>query len=155
VGTFQIVGGAKQGGNVAAYFCRPDGTVLHVIAGPVSADVLLREARWVVETHNLAVLQCGTSLARWMALFRKSHLERLRLEHQLDPRALRLPFYGASPAGIAPVLQRAPAWNQLDRQAQVHYLLASYPMVKIERIYAVVFEAVLNEKVSTVPVARQ
>ena len=50
VGTFRIVGKAKQGGNVASYFCAPDGRVLHAIAGPVDAATLLREAQWVVET---------------------------------------------------------------------------------------------------------
>ena len=35
VGTFKIVDGQKQGGNVAAYFCTADGRVLHVVAGPV------------------------------------------------------------------------------------------------------------------------
>ena len=30
VGTFRIVNGQKQGGNVASYFCAPDGRVLHV-----------------------------------------------------------------------------------------------------------------------------
>ena len=30
VGTFKIVGKQKQGGNVASYFCAPDGRVLHV-----------------------------------------------------------------------------------------------------------------------------
>jgi len=37
VATFKIVGGAKQGGNVASYFCAPDGRVLHCVAGPVDA----------------------------------------------------------------------------------------------------------------------
>ena len=50
VATFRIVGQQKQGGNVASYFCAPDGRVLHVVAGPVNADTLLREAKWVVET---------------------------------------------------------------------------------------------------------
>ena len=35
VATFKIVGKAKQGGNVATYFCAPDGRVLHCVAGPV------------------------------------------------------------------------------------------------------------------------
>jgi hypothetical protein len=48
VGTFRIVNGQKQGGNVASYFCTPDGRVLHLIAGPVDGDTLIREARWVV-----------------------------------------------------------------------------------------------------------
>ena len=33
VGTFALVNGQKQGGNVATYFCLPDGSVLHAIAG--------------------------------------------------------------------------------------------------------------------------
>ena len=49
VATFQINGNQKQGGNVASYFCAPDGRVLHVVAGPVDAGTLLREAKWVVE----------------------------------------------------------------------------------------------------------
>ena len=37
VGTFRIVGGNKQGGNVASYFCLSDGTVVHAVAGPLDA----------------------------------------------------------------------------------------------------------------------
>ena len=44
VGTFKIVGNNKQGGNVASYFCAPDGRVLHCVAGPVDAATFLREA---------------------------------------------------------------------------------------------------------------
>ncbi len=43
VGTFKIDGKQKQGGNVATYFCAPDGRVLNAIAGPVDAKVLLEE----------------------------------------------------------------------------------------------------------------
>ncbi len=45
----------KQGGNVAAYFCAPDGRVLHCVAGPVDAATFLREAKWVVETAKTAI----------------------------------------------------------------------------------------------------
>ena len=37
VGTFRIVDGQTQGGNVASYFCTPAGRVLHAVAGPVDA----------------------------------------------------------------------------------------------------------------------
>jgi hypothetical protein len=37
-------------------------------------------------------------------------------------------------------------------QAQVHTLLAAYPLVKLEQVYPVVFERILGEKVSTLPV---
>ena len=40
VGTFKIVNGQKQGGNVASYFCMPDGRVLDVVAGPVFYNVM-------------------------------------------------------------------------------------------------------------------
>ena len=46
VATFKIVGGQKQGGNVAAYFCAPDGRVLNVVAGPVDAAPERRDALW-------------------------------------------------------------------------------------------------------------
>ena len=34
VATFQINGGNKQGGNVASYFCTPEGQVLHIVGLP-------------------------------------------------------------------------------------------------------------------------
>jgi hypothetical protein len=154
VGTFRITGGAKQGGNVASYFCRPDGTVLHAVAGPVDAATLLREARWVVETNNMAQLECGNYLFRWKAFWRKAHMERLRKDHGLDGKRQRWPVSTAVPVGIGPVLDRLPAWTGLSQQGQVHYLLASYPVVKIEYLYRLVFEKILGEKVSTLPVAK-
>ena len=57
VATFRIVGNQKQGGNVASYFCAPDGRVLHAIAGPVDAATMLREAKWVVETTKKAIAE--------------------------------------------------------------------------------------------------
>jgi len=154
VGTFRLVGGAKQGGNVASYFCKPDGSVLHGLAGPVDADTLLREARWVVETHNMGVLECGNNLTRWKAFFRKAHLERLEREHHLDSKKLPWPPATGPLAGIGRLLERHPLWRELNQQGQVHYLLASYPLVKIERVYVLVFEKILGEKVSTLPVAQ-
>jgi hypothetical protein len=83
VATFRIVGGAKQGGNVASYFCAPDGRVLHVVAGPVDSATLLREARWVVETTKKALADARGDGARFKAYFRKAHAERLRTESGL------------------------------------------------------------------------
>ena len=84
VATFRIVaGGQKQGGNVASYFCAPDGRVLHVVAGPVDAATLLREAKWVVETTQKAMTESKGDGAAFKAYFRKAHAERLRREHGL------------------------------------------------------------------------
>ncbi len=83
VATFRIVNGAKQGGNVAAYFCAPDGRVLHVVAGPVNASTMLREAKWVVEHVKKGMEESKRSETSFKALFRKWHAERLRKEHGL------------------------------------------------------------------------
>jgi len=83
VATFRIVGGQKQGGNVASYFCAPDGRVLHIVAGPVDAATLLHEAKWVVETTEKAMDECKDDGAKFKAFFRKAHAERLKAEHGL------------------------------------------------------------------------
>ncbi len=121
VATFRIVaGGQKQGGNVASYFCAPDGRVLHVIAGPVDAATMLREARWVVETTKQAMAESKGDGAAFKAYFRKAHAERLRREHGLavepvtfDPPAPQdensaLTYRDPSGRPLAPVLPPPP-----------------------------------------------
>ncbi len=88
VATFKIVGNQKQGGNVAAYFCAPDGRVLHVVAGPVNAQTMLHEAKWVVETTRKAMEVARGDGARFKATFRKAHADRLRAEHGLVVEAV-------------------------------------------------------------------
>jgi hypothetical protein len=80
VGTFKIVGGAKQGGNVASYFCAPDGRVLHAVAGPVDAATLLREAQWVVDTTKAAMASSKGDGGKFKAAFRTAHAAKLRAE---------------------------------------------------------------------------
>lgn len=83
VATFKIVGEQKQGGNVAAYFCAPDGRVLHVVAGPVDAATMLREAKWVVESAEKAIKEAKGDGAVFKTAMRKAHAERLRAEYGL------------------------------------------------------------------------
>ena len=80
VATFKIVGGAKQGGNVATYFCAPDGRVLHAIAGPVDAATFLREAQWVVDTTRKAMKESGDDGGKFKTYFRKAHAQKLKDE---------------------------------------------------------------------------
>jgi hypothetical protein len=98
VATFKIVGGQKQGGNVAAYFCAPDGRVLHVVAGPVDAATLLREAKWTVDTTRVAMKEAGEDGAKFKAHFRKAHAEKLRTENGLT----------VEPVLFDPVLEQDP-----------------------------------------------
>jgi hypothetical protein len=83
VATFRIVGKQKQGGNVAAYFCAPDGRVLHCVAGPVNAPTMLREAQWVIDTTKQALKEAKNDGAAFKAVFRKAHAEKLRTESGL------------------------------------------------------------------------
>lgn len=80
VGTFKIVNGNKQGGNVASYFLAPDGRVLHVVAGPVDGPTMLREAKWVVDTLKAANKSSGGDGGKFKAAFRTAHADKLRAE---------------------------------------------------------------------------
>jgi hypothetical protein len=80
VATFKIVGKAKQGGNVAAYFCAPDGRVLHCVAGPVDAATMLRESKWVVETVKGAIKDSKGDGAKFKEIIRKAHAAKLKNE---------------------------------------------------------------------------
>jgi hypothetical protein len=173
VGTFRLVNGKKQGGNVASYFCTPDGGVLHVVPGPVDAATLLDEARWAVETRELGLLDNGDlakfNLAKFKQFFRKAHADRLpkRIDLADYPRSRlnrgreselealywqRLPLPAPTPAALKALLKSA--WG-LDKQEQVHLVLAVYPVIKLDQLYRVVFEDILREKVSTRPVTQE
>jgi hypothetical protein len=151
VGTFRVEGAQKQGGNVASYFCTPAGEVLHILAGPVHGEALLREARWVVETWKLAVLEGGQDAARGRAFFRAAHAERLRQEHGRPARALPLVTQEV-PAALAALLDQS-RFRGLSREGQVHLLLSAAPLPRVGQVYQVVFERLLDERISTSPVA--
>ena len=136
VGTFRLAGNQKQGGNVAGYFCTPDGQVLHAIAGPVDGATLLREARWAVETYKLALLESRDDMARVRLFFHKAHSDRLKQQYGLDLDA------------------QTPRRRRLDNQGRVHLVLAAAGLPRIEQVYQLVFEKILNEKVSTAPVVQ-
>lgn len=147
VGTFKIVNGQKQGGNIAAYFCQPDGQVLHAIAGPVDAATLLREARWVVDGLKMARFQAGDDPAKLETWFSQAHADRLRAEYGAKVNLARIRD-NCRPESF---VTNAPC-KGLNNQGQVHLLLASFPLVKIDKVYRVVFEKILGEKISTLPV---
>ena len=149
VATFQINGGQKQGGNVASYFCTPAGQVLHAVAGPVDADTFLREARWANDTYELARLGTPTP-AQLQDFFRKAHLDRLHREYGVwlslpRPDTLTREQLDQSFVQHAQV--------PLNNQGKVHLLLALSPTPPLGQVYQIVFERILNEKISTSPVA--
>lgn len=154
VGTFQIVNGVKVGGNVASYFCLSDGTVVHAVAGPLDARAYLRELRWAVDLRKLAAAESGGDVAKYRAAVRKGHLERLAAESgvRLPPGTLPAVTRGGPPEPASGPIH-APAGRKLGNQGKVHLLLAYFPLPRIQKLYTTVFEDVLKEKISTLPVA--
>lgn len=152
VGTFRVAGDQKQGGNVAAYFCTPDGLVLHALAGPADEVAFLREARWAVETYHLAVLKNVRSEQQAQVFYRKAHLERLQTEYAISAHSLGL-------AGKhAPIRDWKTFFHQHEHrlganQGKVHLLLAATPVPRVGDVYQFVFDKILNERISTNPVA--
>ncbi|MBI3823265.1 MAG: hypothetical protein HY289_11385 [Planctomycetes bacterium] len=120
VGTFRIVGKQKQGGNVACYFCAPDGRVLHAVAGPVNSQQFLAEAKWVVETTEKAIKDSKGDGGKFKIAMRTAHAEKLRREHGLavepitfDPPEAQgandaLTYRDPTGQPLAPVLKPAP-----------------------------------------------
>lgn len=146
-----MVNGQKQGGNVASYFCRPDGTVIHAVAGPVGADDFLREARWAVEADKLADTHADDDPARYRAALRLAHLARLNDDSDVRLPTNLLPRVTGSFPPRSRVL-RFPPVERAGNAAKVHALLAAYPAPKLSDLYPIVWEDVLNEKVSLAPV---
>lgn len=145
VGTFTIVNGQKLGGNVACYFCRADGTVLHAVAGPVKPDELLAEARFAVELDKLAQLDGGRSADKQRKVVADAHLKRVKQEARgwADPPGLDLPkgrdsFYVH--------------FAQLKPQAQVSALLTKKALAPLEDFYPLVWEKILRQTQNAAPV---
>ena len=173
VGTFRIVNGQKQGGNVASYFCRPDGTVLHGIAGQVKAEAFIAEARWAVDLHK-AALNDATNLtsgncdaSKYRALVRQAHSDRYNME--TNPGAAEQTLermrrrsgsrgYGNQDTQIAHLPAGLP--EGVSNRAKVHWLLftRTLPLGSLPAlgdVSRIVWEDILGESFSTLPVLRK
>jgi hypothetical protein len=158
VGTFQIIGGQKVGGNVASYFCLPDGSVLHAVPGKVDGAKLLSEARWATEVRKSALTR-STNLVtgaldekKFRSLVQQAHIERFVAE--VNPHMLRLK--GTRRAGDINSVLKLPALpRNVSQQAQAHWLLARAPLEQLDRIYPIVWQEVLGEQLSGLPVVER
>lgn len=134
---------------MASYFCAPDGTVVHAVAGPVTGSTFLREARWAVEVYNLAAADGQADGVSLRAAVRKAHLARLK-ELRLPPPDVLPPLL--SPDG--PTAAALPGHGRGGNAGKVHTLLAAHPLPRLDEVYPIVWERVLNEQRSTAPARR-
>jgi hypothetical protein len=151
VGTFQIINGQKVGGNVASYFCLPDGSVVHAVAGPVNASTFLSESRWAYETRKMA--QSAAAKLDEGTLDNKKFSDRVKKSHtERFGTAITLRWDGNAEKFV-----RLPARLPVNtsKQTQVHWVLAREPLANIDKVSKTVWERILNEKLSDVPVAQR
>lgn len=146
VGTFQIVNGQKQGGNVATYFCRTDGTVVHAVAGPVDAATFLAEAKFAVELDKLAQLDGGKSADKQKKVVADAHLKRVKLD------ARGTAWGNVSDLGMTSDDRFYVKFDTLGQQAKVSALLTRKPLAPLEDVYPLVWEKVLKQARNVAPV---
>ena len=137
---------------MASYFCLPDGRVLHAIPGPVDATTLLREARWVVETCNMAKLKRQDTNNLFAPFFGKAHRERLQAEVGMAVTS-QINWYSDRSAEGTIMWLRQPPLRDLGQLRQMHAILVRDPLIPLDRLYRFVFEELLGERISTEPVA--
>jgi hypothetical protein len=154
VGTFEIINGQKVGGNVASYFCQPDGAVIHMVPGKVGADALLTEARWANDARTYALtrstaLRTGDVDAfRFRAFIRQAHEERYMQEKNPQWARNRPPgsYHGQLPYALP---------KDVSTLGQAHWFLATNPLAKIDAVFPFVWQHILNEQLSGLPVAKR
>jgi hypothetical protein len=168
VGSFKIEGKQKQGGNVATYFCAPDGRVLNAIAGPVDARTMREETEWTIQTTRDAIRESKGNADRFKGLLRKAHANWLRDKYDARVTPIlrdqggqnletALAYRDKDGRKLAPVLSLPAIENKeeaksLSNLGKTHQLLAAHAGAKIEQIYGAVFQGILNERVTTRPV---
>ena len=110
----------------------------------------MNEARFAYEIRKSA-LTFGTNLntgvvdlKRYSDQIKKSHTERFHNEYAGMWSGSKQMIPGSMPRN-----------GTTSQQAQAHWLLAKAPLAKLDNVYPIVWTQVLNEKLSTLPVARR
>jgi hypothetical protein len=100
------------------------------------------------------------SYDRYAAYFRSAHTERFQAESGgnvgtvVDPRTGKIISRGIGRVPAMQLAARLPAQRpaQLSKQAQVDWLLATRTAPKLNDIYRIVYQDILGERVSNLPV---
>jgi len=118
----------KNGGNVASYFCTPEGRVIHAVVGPVGSEELLREAKWATKAYES--VKDSDDLTLQMQHMSQAHL-------------------AMSGNGWSPSADQPHGWRHGGSRTQrIHRLLAVKPLAPIADVYEEIFGHILGQKVS-------
>jgi hypothetical protein len=148
----------RMGGNVTAFFCTPNGYVIHAAAGPRTAEGFLAEAKWALATYTKVlsdknVMRAASpqdQFAKVSSGIRRAHFEAYNLFMHPD----------GTPSGRELVLHEPPADPRLrgldemgKRQRKfVHQLLMTRAYEPLARLGPVVYGRILGEMVTSQPV---
>jgi hypothetical protein len=160
VGTFQVKVGSdgktpnRNGGNVAAFFCTPTGYVIHVAAGPRTAEAFLAEAKWAVAVYSqiMSDRSLGAAQARADQIPRVTAA--LRQAHSQAHDLLNKPDQNVP--GRELVLHEPPSDPKLkglddasrNQRKQVHKLFKTRAYEPLATIGPKVYTDILGEKVT-------
>jgi hypothetical protein len=164
VGTFKVNVGSdgktpnKNGGNVAAFFCTPTGYVIHVAAGPRTAEAFLAEAKWATTVYaemladrSAGLIQARAELGSRVAVaLKQAHAEALQILTSPNPFAPHLELIHHTPSSD-PRLQGLEAAGRKQRE-QVHRLLQARAFEPLASLGPDVYTHILGEKVTEHPV---
>ncbi len=133
----------KNGGNVASYFCTPEGRVIHAVTGPVSADELLAAAQWAIDRWD--EVKDLSTLAVQRAAMAAAHDKAIR-----DNAAATS---GKASPGLRGLERYSQLWAEVAQHIgsqadKVHLLLREMPLAALDDVYVHVFERILGERVS-------
>ena len=122
----------KNGGNVAGYFCTPEGRVIHATAGPVTPDTFLDAARWAVDQYE-----------RLKDLPPQTREQEMSMAHRLQASNVR------KGGKLAAALGWTATWKDgtLTNEQRVHMLVAERPLPPLSSVYRDVFNEILNEDI--------
>jgi hypothetical protein len=162
----------KNGGNVASYFCTPEGRVIHAVGRPVQPEKLLQEARWALDTYERA-LQVSSDPQERVRFVEASHLAALNSDHTRFASLVQNELGRANdeywssfrshrqqPRGRwqsasyrPPEILRVPPEVTARRRAanrlggdQAHRILAAQPMAPLAQVYRPLFEKLTGER---------
>ena len=85
--------------------------------------------------------------------FRRAHAERLNYDFGVE-YVTPTPGSKSGSSTDPAALLAEPRYRDLPRQGLVHLLLAACGSCEIQQLYRVVFEKILGEQISTLPVAQ-
>ena len=161
VGTFQVTSSSdgktpnRNGGNVAAYFCTPSGYVIHVAAGPRTAEAFLAEAKWAVAVYSQILSDRSLGLVQGRADNVSRITAALRQAHSTAYDIMNKP--DQTVPGRELVIHEPPSDPNLkgldnagrNQRKQVHKLFKTRAFEPLATLGPKVYTDILGEKVTT------